>query len=310
MKKERKKKYNPGDRLGPKNILLLERTKRVGNTYYGIFQCPSCPKTWEVAIQSIVSGNTQSCGCQMRIREKGKHQKYHAGDQIGPYNIVLQKRIGQSRGIFQCPYDSNTFECEITSVVSGATRSCGCQAYSQSRNNGRKRMINLTGQKFNHLEVLKESLYRNGGNHVLWECQCDCGNPNLVYVRTSDLLKERIISCGCSKESRGELKIKAILSNKGIDFIAQKTFDGCKYKAKLKFDFYLPDYNCCIEYDGEQHFKESTLCSDTLEERQYRDRIKNQYCKDNNIKLIRIQYTDYDKLNEEYLMELLYGISS
>ena len=41
-----------------------------------------------------------------------------------------------------------------------------------------------------------------------------------------------------------------------------------------------------------QHFKESSLCSDTLQERQERDNIKTQYCKNNNIKLLRISYTE------------------
>ena len=98
------------------------------------------------------------------------------------------------------------------------------------------------------------------------------------------------------------------MSELKIFFIKQKSFNNCrnpKTNKKLFFDFYLPDYNCCIEYDGVQHFEESSLCSDTLEERQYRDNIKNQYCKDNNIKLIRIPYTDFKILNIEYLKGLL-----
>lgn len=47
------------------------------------------------------------------------------------------------------------------------------------------------------------------------------------------------------------------------------------------------------------------MCSNTLQERQRRDNIKNQYCKDNNIYLIRIPYTDYNILDEEYIMERL-----
>ena len=77
----------------------------------------------------------------------------------------------------------------------------------------------------------------------------------------------------------------------------------------MPFDFYLPDYNTCIEYDGEQHFhtpnnKTSTyFTKEKIDEIQYRDSIKNQYCKDNNIKLIRIPYTDYNLLNEKYLLD-------
>jgi len=70
----------------------------------------------------------------------------------------------------------------------------------------------------------------------------------------------------------------------------------------LKFDFYLPKFNCCIEYDGEQHFRKYRFekTNDKLNTRKKRDQIKNIYCKDNNIKLYRIKYNENikNKLNE------------
>ena len=93
-----------------------------------------------------------------------------------------------------------------------------------------------------------------------------------------------------------------------IYFVKEKIFENCrnpKTNKPLRFDFYLPDYNCCIEYDGEQHFKEWGLSNTTLEERQFLDNFKNKYCKDNNIKIIRIPYWNYDKINEQYLLTRL-----
>jgi hypothetical protein len=59
-------------------------------------------------------------------------------------------------------------------------------------------------------------------------------------------------------------------------------------KKHLPFDFYLPDYNTYIEYDGKQHFqKSSKYFSDDLIKN---DRIKDKYCLDNNINLIRISF--------------------
>jgi very-short-patch-repair endonuclease len=102
--------------------------------------------------------------------------------------------------------------------------------------------------------------------------------------------------CGCPmcNESQGERKISQILENKKINFISQKKFDGCLYKRKLKFDFYLPDYNTCIEYDGEQHnvMYRFEKTNERLKIRQKRDKIKNEYCKENNIHLIRIKYNE------------------
>ncbi len=75
--------------------------------------------------------------------------------------------------------------------------------------------------------------------------------------------------------------------------------------TKLSFDFYLPNYNTCIEYDGKQHFEITGgyYNEHSFEELQNRDNIKNQYCENNNIKLIRVPYWDYDNLNETYLIE-------
>lgn len=108
---------------------------------------------------------------------------------------------------------------------------------------------------------------------------------------------------GCSdcNESRGENKIKSILLNNNILFENQKTFDGCKFKNKLRFDFYLPKYNICIEYDGEQHFNEISYYGgkNKLYKTKIYDKIKTEYCKNNNIKLLRIKYNENieDKLS-------------
>lgn len=107
---------------------------------------------------------------------------------------------------------------------------------------------------------------------------------------------KHIFGQGCPKcnESKGEKEIREILETNNINYIIQKTFNGCKYKRKLKFDFYLPKYNLCIEYDGEQHFvsKKHFGGEQGLKIRQKRDKIKHNYCKENNIKLLRIKYNE------------------
>lgn len=68
----------------------------------------------------------------------------------------------------------------------------------------------------------------------------------------------------------------------------------------MPFDFYLPDYNTCIEYDGELHYKAVDYFGgdDALSNTKCRDEIKTQYCKENNIKLIRIPYWEFDNIEE------------
>ena len=106
--------------------------------------------------------------------------------------------------------------------------------------------------------------------------------------------------CPICQESKGERKILHILKDNNINYIKQKIFKSCKHKKHLPFDFYLPDYNLCIEYDGKQHYESVEYWGGEKEFKniQIRDKIKNKYCKDNNIKLVRIKYNEniLDKL--------------
>jgi len=101
-------------------------------------------------------------------------------------------------------------------------------------------------------------------------------------------------NCPHCNLSKGELKIKGILESNNIQFKQQKTFKECKDIRLLPFDFYLPEYNLCIEYDGEQHYKPIKVFKGEfgLKEIQRRDFIKTEYCKNNNIPLLRISYNE------------------
>ena len=113
---------------------------------------------------------------------------------------------------------------------------------------------------------------------------------------------------GCPKcaSSKGEKRVSKYLNNKGIGYEAQYIFDDCKNIYALPFDFYLPQYNICIEYDGEHHFmpvrmsKSVTIyqAEENFRMIQLRDKIKTDYCKNNNIMLIRIPYTEFDNIEK------------
>lgn len=101
-----------------------------------------------------------------------------------------------------------------------------------------------------------------------------------------------------------EAVVKAYLDTNDINYIREKTFEGCTAINKLRFDFYLPDLNMIIEVDGQQHFKAIPRGRQTQEEalrdfgiRKAYDEIKNNYCQDNGIELIRIPYNSF-KNNE------------
>jgi hypothetical protein len=98
--------------------------------------------------------------------------------------------------------------------------------------------------------------------------------------------------CPKCKSSKGEITIRKYLEDKNIVFIPQKTFSDCKYKNKLSFDFYLPSYNLCIEYQGKQHYEPIKAWGgkDTLKLTQLRDAIKKKYCDNNGINYLDIPY--------------------
>lgn len=107
-------------------------------------------------------------------------------------------------------------------------------------------------------------------------------------------------SCKKCSESKGERKIREYLEENIIKYIPQHKFKECRYKNELVFDFYLPEYNICIEYNGAQHYRPVKYWGgeETLEKIKTRDKIKKEYCKNNGIKLIIIRY------NEDILTKL------
>lgn len=108
--------------------------------------------------------------------------------------------------------------------------------------------------------------------------------------------------------SNGEQIINGYLSRFKIKFCNQFIFKDCKHRRPLRFDFGISNDKkevvALIEYDGIQHFKSKDFFGgeEALAITQLRDQIKNQYCKDNNIPLLRIRY---DEDIEEKLIEFL-----
>ena len=107
---------------------------------------------------------------------------------------------------------------------------------------------------------------------------------------------------GCPRccSSKGEKIIEDYLINNEIMYEFQKRFDDCKDQRTLPFDFYLPKYNLCIEYQGSQHYMPTRRFGDDkkLIYRQNHDSIKREYCKVKGINLLEIPYTKFNHITE------------
>ena len=131
-----------------------------------------------------------------------------------------------------------------------------------------------------------------------------CPKGHSYYVTLSNWTNGK--RCPRCKESKGELYIWKYLNEHNIKFETQKRFSGCIHKNELPFDFYIESLNVAIEYDGEQHFNENCfgMSSEEFTDLKRRDEIKTQFCKNNDIKLIRIPYFEFDNI-DNILNELL-----
>lgn len=235
-----------------------------------------------------------------------KRIQYKKGDLIGPYNCIFLYETEQDiqpcgkknrRAQFLCPYcKEKEFNARIVEVNRGKTRSCGCYRVISKQ---QTHMKDIAGKRSGYLTAIKRLEEKAPDNSYLWLCQCDCGET--TKLTTSEF--ERIKSCGCKKGfTQGENKVEEFLKKNFFNYLKQYSFKDCYGDSKkdlLRFDFYLPDYCCCIEIDGRQH-REPVDRFGGIEQfiKQVRyDNIKNQYCLNYGIFLIRIPY---DSKRKEY----------
>lgn len=124
-----------------------------------------------------------------------------------------------------------------------------------------------------------------------------------IHGEFSQRPRNHIVSkqgCPICKISKGEEKIRLFLEQNNIKFEQQKTFKNCRNKRELPFDFYLQEQNILIEYDGKQHFGIGWMekHKDEFSLLIQRDNIKTKFAKSQNIKLLRINYNQYNEIDQ------------
>lgn len=295
---------------GPYDIIFVRERPDVDGRRQCDFICPSCHKTFTACLYNVRSGNTKQCAsCGKRTMGK-KFTPDLVGQKFGKLTVLRQsENHANNKAHWVCKCDCGTIiETPTTSALrSGNTTSCGC-VHSDRNCNGYQ---NIDGQQFGYWKALypSERLNKYGKKTYYW-CEClNCGS--VCEVPKVNLTCGISRSCGCIS-SYGEKRISELLTSMNICYQKEKTFDTCRNpetNRMLRFDFYLPDYNCCIEYDGQQHFSKEGGCwnatDDEIQDSWNRDKIKDKWCENNHIRLIRIPYVDYDSLNENYINNIL-----
>lgn len=254
-----------------------------------VCQC-ECGNSTIVSGDNLRRNHTLSCGCQKKESAQARVIDL-VGQRFGKLTVI-EKADTIDRQLYwwcQCDCGKIIRVCG-NSLKQGKTKTCGCTPS--------KKPNDLTNQRFGKLTAL-ELFYKN--DRVYWHCKCDCGN--FVDIAAAHLTGGRTQSCGCITYSIGEKNIENLLIENSIQYIKEYKF---KDLGEYRYDFYLPVLNRLIEFDGKQHFQEcggSWDKNDSLEQRQVRDKIKNNYAISNNIDLVRIPYWKRDTITIEMLLE-------
>ena len=292
-----------GQRFGRWTVIGFDENRK-GQTYWKC-KC-DCGIEKSVNGAKLKNGESKSCGCLSKELITIRSTKDITNQKFGRLTAKYptEKRSG-GKVVWLCLCEcGNEVEVPIDRLTCKITQSCGCL----SREKASERFgIDITGQKFGSLTVIEKDLTKSKG-HQWWLCKCDCGNPQLESVEGVRLRNGSKTQCSlCMPRSKGEEQIKKILLENDIPFIQEKTFEDCRFpktNRKARFDFYVNN-SYIIEFDGRQHIEETTGDWSnwwSLDYVQSHDAIKNQYCADNNIPLIRIPYS---KINYIKLQDLL-----
>lgn len=180
-----------------------------------------------------------------------------------------------------------------------------------------RRCGNCTPRQLKTLEEFKEEVYSLEGEEYMVTGEYINNRTNIEFrheecgeyfeIRPCNFLSGG--RCTVCRESKGERAVKDYLDKNNIQYEQEKSYKDLVYERPLRFDFYLPEYNLLIEYDGEQHFRHVEYFGtyDNFIKLQERDELKNEYCLMNDIPLFRIPYTklsDIDNVLEETLKSI------
>ena len=241
-------------------------------------------------------------------RENLKGQEFNNIQVLYPCGFNADRRI-----MYVCKcFCGSYFLTNHKNLKNGITKSCDCLRNQRVVETNQERTDDIVGKTFLHLYVESFAGFetKTSGKRVsLYNCICDCGRRCVkqgVYLRYGDTG-----SCGlCDFKSKGEAQVAKILDENAIIYKPQYYFKDCLSPLDnyLYFDFAILNKDgkvkYLIEFDGEQHYNPNLggIFDGAYEYIHAHDVIKDNYCKDNNIKLYRIRFDeDVDKRMEEII---------
>lgn len=247
---------------------------------------------WKAAPTDILSGKgCPKCAGNLKFTHQEYVRRLH---EINPNIIPLEEYANSTTKImYECLIDGYKWKAIPNSTLRGE----GCPKCGGKLKKTHEEYVTEVSLINQDIEVL--DIYISAITPIRHKCKID---GYIWYARPDKILH----GCGCPQcnESLGERKIRQWLNKHNIEYIYQHKFENCKDKYVLPFDFYIPNYNLCVEFDGIQHFEVTdfagegeTIAKEKFEYTQKHDSIKNKYCENNDIKLLRIPY--FKNIEEE-----------
>lgn len=301
--------------------ILLEK-QYINNTTKMKFKC-KCGEIFETSFQKFKDRNKRQCNkCGIKLRSKSttisfKEQKDRIESKTGLK--VLDDGSNYENGFSKIKLLCSCGDVFYSSpVYILRNKKYQCDKCGREKSNESKRIgydkVKKEIESHDCKILTKREEYKNTHDKIRLRCKCGKEFETSFDVMRSNN-KYQCNDCGYknAKVSKGEERITEYLEHNKIIFKSQYSFEDCKYKQKLRFDFAVFDENSnlafLIEFDGEQHFRAFDYYGgdDKFELVKKRDEIKNNYCKNNNIKLIRIPYNKIDNIHnilKEHISQL------
>lgn len=261
---------------------------------------------WNATPASILSGN----GCAMCAGNAKRTTEEYILElrDVNPNVSVIGQYINALTPILhKCNIDNNEWNAAPSNMLLGqGCPECKKKLLSQKFSKSHEKYVEDVLVVNSDIDVIGQ--YINAQTPILHQCRID---GYMWMARPSNILSGK--GCPHCKESQGEKKVRIWLDNHNIEYKYQYQFSDCKNKKSLPFDFYISELNICIEYDGIQHFEPVDFAGNgeewalsQLKMTQYRDNIKTNYCKNNNITLVRIPYfTNIEEELEKFFIHLI-----
>lgn len=297
MKYTKEEYENKINKMFPDESITLLEFK--GVTHPAKLQCNTCGTIREVkeARKFANPANLRICHiCKPgKMNIKSRYKKELEDILKDSDILLLDKNISYSASevlTFHCTQCGMNWNRELRVFIK--TQSCPkCDSINRKKEPEiyRRQVEDIHGDEYKILEDYRDAYSRIKVQHT-------CGF--IFSIKARQLLGADFCHCPkCSKRgSVGEKKILEYLEKKKIRYNREYIFDGLPIK---RFDFFLPDFNTCIEFQGIQHSKYVEFFHrgdiNNFYSQQERDKEKVLYCEKNNIKLILIQYNEIDKIN-------------